>query len=104
MKTADYCGTEHRVAGLLVFFNFIDFEKAFDSISRDVLWRLLRHYGMPVKVVTIIRAHYKGFFRTGGTQWTENPTVEYEDWGKTRLPAISTAMFGCPGLGDEDSL
>ena len=44
------------------------------------------------------------FFHTGGTQWTENPTTEYEDWGKTRLPAISTAVFGCPGLGDEDSL
>ena len=42
--------------------------------------------------------------RACGTQWTENPTTEYEDWGKTRLPAISTAVFGCPGLGDEDSL
>ena len=39
-----------------LYINFIDFEKAFDSISRDVLWRLLRHYGMPDKIVTIIRA------------------------------------------------
>ena len=44
-----------------LYINFIDFEKAFDSISREVLWRLLRHYGMPVKVVTIIRALYEGF-------------------------------------------
>ena len=44
-----------------LYVNFIDFEKAFDSISREVLWRLVRHYGMPVKVVTIIRALYKGF-------------------------------------------
>ena len=44
------------------------------------------------------------FFRTGGTKYTENPTIEYEDWGKTRLPAFSTAVFGCPGLGDEDCL
>ena len=27
-----------------LYINFIDFEKAFDSISREVLWRLLRHY------------------------------------------------------------
>ena len=27
----------------------------------EVLWRLLRHYGLPVKIVTIIRALYKGF-------------------------------------------
>ena len=44
-----------------LYINFIDFEKAFDSISREVLWRLLRHYGMPVEVVTIIKALYEGF-------------------------------------------
>ncbi len=44
-----------------LYINFIDFEKAFKSISRKVLWRLLRHYGMPFKIVTIIRALYKGF-------------------------------------------
>ena len=40
---------------------FIDFEKAFDSICREVLWRLLWHYGMPVKLVSIIRALYEDF-------------------------------------------
>ena len=44
-----------------LYINFIDFEKAFDSISRDVLWRLLRHYGLPDKMVTIIRVLYEGF-------------------------------------------
>ena len=43
-----------------LYINFIDFEKAFDSISREVLWRLLRYYGMPTKVVNIIRALYEG--------------------------------------------
>ena len=44
-----------------LYINFIDFEKAFDSINREVLWRLLRHYALPVKIVTIIRALYEGF-------------------------------------------
>ena len=44
-----------------LYINFIDFEKAFDSISREVLWRFLRHCGLPVKIVTIIRALYEGF-------------------------------------------
>ena len=44
-----------------LYINFIDFEKAFDSISREVLWRLLRHYGMPVEIVNIVRAIYEGF-------------------------------------------
>ena len=41
--------------------NFVDFEKDFDSINREVLWKLLRQYGLPVKIVTIIRALYEGF-------------------------------------------
>ena len=44
-----------------LYINFIDFEKAFDSISRDVLWRVLRHYGMPGIIITIIRVFYEGF-------------------------------------------
>ena len=44
------------------------------------------------------------FFRTGGTQWADDSTIEYEGWGKTRLPTISLAVSGCPGLGGEDSL
>jgi len=31
-----------------LYINFIDFEKAFDCISKEVLWRLLRHYEIPV--------------------------------------------------------
>ena len=34
--------------------NFVDFEKAFDSIHRDSLWRILRHYGIPTKIVSIL--------------------------------------------------
>ena len=44
-----------------LYINFIDFEKAFDSVSREVLWLLLWHYAIPVKIVTIIRALYEGF-------------------------------------------
>ena len=44
-----------------LYINFINFEKAFDSISREVLWKLLQHYGMPDKMVTIIRVLYDGF-------------------------------------------
>ena len=44
-----------------LYINFMYFEKAFDSISREVLWKLLHHYGMPVKKVTIIRALYDDF-------------------------------------------
>jgi hypothetical protein len=38
--------------------NFIDFEKAFDSIDRSTMWAILRHYGVPEKIVNIIRQSY----------------------------------------------
>ena len=40
---------------------FVDFEKAFDSIDREVLWKILRHYGIPEKIVKMIRVFYDGF-------------------------------------------
>jgi hypothetical protein len=30
-----------------LFLNFVDFEKAFDSLDREVLWNLMAHYGIP---------------------------------------------------------
>lgn len=38
--------------------NFIDFEKAFDSIHRDSLWKILRHYGVTFKIDDLVKAFY----------------------------------------------
>ena len=35
-----------------LYINFIDYEKAFDSVDRNTLWKLLRHYGVPQKYQT----------------------------------------------------
>ena len=43
-----------------LYVNFVDYEKAFDSVDRQTLWRLLRHYGVPQKIVDIIRNSYEG--------------------------------------------
>ena len=40
---------------------FIDFEKAFDSIHRHSLWKILRHYGIPSKLVNVIKMLYSDF-------------------------------------------
>ncbi|CAH8678058.1 unnamed protein product [Schistosoma haematobium] len=43
-----------------LYINFIDYEKAFDNVDRRTLWKLLRHYGVPEKIVNIIRNSYDG--------------------------------------------
>jgi hypothetical protein len=41
--------------------NFIDFEKALDSIDHQVLWTILKQYGIPQKTISIIQQLYGGF-------------------------------------------
>ena len=38
-----------------LFITFVDFKKAFDSIDRDMMFAILRHYGIPEKIVEAIR-------------------------------------------------
>ena len=40
--------------------NFIDYEKAFDSVDRTTLWKIMRHYGIPDKLVTMVKELYGG--------------------------------------------
>ncbi|VDP56153.1 unnamed protein product [Schistosoma margrebowiei] len=43
-----------------LYINFIDYEKVFDSMDRTTLWKLLRYYGVPQKIVNIIQSSYDG--------------------------------------------
>ena len=43
-----------------LYVNFVDYEKAFDSLDRESLWKLLRRYGVPMKFVNLIRNSYEG--------------------------------------------
>ena len=38
-----------------LYINFIDYEKAFDSVDRETMLKLLRHYGVPKKIISLIR-------------------------------------------------
>ena len=44
-----------------VYANFVDFRKAFDSIHRDSFWKILLHYGVPEKLVSVIKLLYTDF-------------------------------------------
>ena len=42
--------------------NFVDYEKAFDSVDRNTLWKLMRHYGIPEKMVNLVKSLYEGTY------------------------------------------
>jgi len=42
-----------------LYLNFIDFEKAFDSVDRNVILQLMHHYGIPPKFIKLIQALYE---------------------------------------------
>ena len=44
-----------------IYINFIDFEKAFDSVHRQSLWFILKSYGIPDRMIKMIKDMYDGF-------------------------------------------
>ena len=38
---------------------FVDFEKAFNNVDHTALWKLLAHYGIPEKIIRLIRSTYE---------------------------------------------
>ena len=41
-----------------LYVNFGDYEKAFDSLDRESLWELMRHYAIPEKFVCHTDSHH----------------------------------------------
>ena len=51
---ADNNRTIDRVMSTLLYY-----EKAFDSLDRETLWKILRHYWVPMKLVNMIKNSYE---------------------------------------------
>ncbi|VDP59830.1 unnamed protein product [Schistosoma curassoni] len=61
LSCADQIATLRIIVGQPIEWNsspyikFTDYEKAFDTVDRTTLWRLVRYYGVPDKIVNIMR-------------------------------------------------
>ncbi len=42
-----------------LFMCFIDIQKAYDSINRDLLWQICKHYGLTSKIIRMLQLLYK---------------------------------------------
>ena len=47
---------EHRTKQ---FFIFVDLRKAYDSVSREALWKVLGKFGVPEVLINIVRSFHE---------------------------------------------
>ena len=38
-----------------LYITFVDFEKAFDSVHRESLWKIMESYGIPCKIIYMVQ-------------------------------------------------
>ncbi|CAB1120250.1 unnamed protein product [Ectocarpus sp. CCAP 1310/34] len=63
-----------RKKSTAVFACFVDLTKAYDSVDRDLLWDVLRRFGVPPKMLAVIRHFHEGMrarVRTDDGQYSE---------------------------------
>jgi hypothetical protein len=56
--TASQIIEKHREFNISTHIEFIDFEKAFDSVDRDKLWTIMSSKGIPTHLIKIIQKMY----------------------------------------------
>lgn len=44
-----------------LFLTFVDFERAFDSVTREAMWSALKSFGVPQKIINLIKSMYNGY-------------------------------------------
>jgi hypothetical protein len=71
---------------------FIDFVKAYDKVRKEVLYNILIEFGVPVKLVRLIKMCLNEAYskvRIG------KHLFSYPEWSKTRRCSITTAFQLC---------
>ena len=68
-----------------LFINYVDFRKAFDSIHRESLWRIMKYYGIPSKIINLVKMSYKNF----------RCAVEHDGKLSKWFPVMSRVRQGC---------
>jgi hypothetical protein len=86
-KKLEYNETVHQL--------FIDFKKAYDSVRREVLCKILIEFGVPMKLVRLIRmCSYETYskVRIGKHLSDRSP---FQKWSETRRYSITTVFQLC---------
>ena len=83
--------------------SFIDFSKAFDSIHWMSLWRVIFSYGVPEKVVKVIKCIYVNSHCCVRTEDSLLQLVSGNNWCQARLHSVPYPLCYGNWLGPEES-
>ena len=70
-----------RQASLHIY--FMDFKKAFDSVPRSSLWMVMKHCGIPQKIINIVKELYDGVLSLMKKQLTSDLKSQHIKQGCT---------------------
>ena len=76
---------------------FVDFEKAFDSVHRETLWKLMAHYGIPKKIIRLVNTYHM----RSAEQWRDDLMVQSYFRCETRLHNVRISILTCDRLYNE---
>ena len=62
-----------RARRIPLYMCFIDLQKAYDYVDRELLWVVLERFGVPEKMLTVIRQFHEGMRARVGTDDGEHP-------------------------------
>jgi hypothetical protein len=86
-KKFEYNKTVHQL--------FIDFKKAYDSMRREVLYNILIEFGVPMKVVRLIKMSLNETYSTVCIGKHLSDSFFYPKWSETWRCFITTAFELC---------
>ena len=79
---------------------FVDFAKAFDTVDRDTLWKVLELYGCPGKIVKIIKYFHEGMSGkvSIGGDVSDTFKINHRRCGGLMVSVLDSGS-SCPGSG-----
>ena len=65
---------KHIEHGIKLYYDFVDFNKAFDRVWHEGLWKVMRHFNIDTNIIAIIENLYK---KTNSVVLVNNKIVSF---------------------------
>ena len=63
-----------------LYMTFVDLTKAFDTVSREGLWKIMAKFGCPTKFIAMVRQFYDGMLAKSPKWWRVFWSISWDKW------------------------